>query len=123
MNPDKFSIRKRIQSFKYAFNGLWFVLRHEHNFRIHLLAAVVAVLAGFYFDVTTMEWLAIVIIIALVLSLEIINSAIEKLADVVSPEKNEQIKVIKDMTAAAVLLVAMASLVVAALIFIPKMGL
>jgi len=123
MNPDKFSIRKRIQSFKYAFNGLWFVLRHEHNFRIHLLTAVVAVLAGFYFDVTTMEWLAIVIIIALVLSLEIINSAIEKLADVVSPEKNEQIKVIKDMTAAAVLLVAMASLVVAALIFIPKMGL
>jgi len=123
MNPDKFSIRKRIQSFRYAFSGLWFVLKHEHNFRIHLLAAVVAVLAGFYFDISVYEWLAIVLIIALVLTLEIVNSAIEKLADVVSPEKNEQIKVIKDMSAAAVLLAAMVSLVVAALIFIPKMGL
>ena len=123
MNPDKFSLRKRIQSFRYAFSGLWFVLKHEHNFRIHLLAAVVAVLAGFYFDISTYEWLAIILVITLVLSLEMVNSAIEKLADVVSPEKNEQIKVIKDMTAAAVLLAAMASLVVAALIFIPKMGL
>ena len=123
MNSDKFSLRKRIQSFRYAFSGLWFVLKHEHNFRIHLLAAVVAVLAGFYFDISTYEWLAIILVITLVLSLEMVNSAIEKLADVVSPEKNEQIKVIKDMTAAAVLLAAMASLVVAALIFIPKMGL
>ena len=123
MNPVKFSFHKRIQSFRFAFSGLWFVLKYEHNFRIHLLAAVVAVLAGFYFDISGNEWLAIILIIALVLTLEMVNSAIEKLADVVSPEKNEKIKVVKDISAAVVLLAAMAALVVAALIFIPKMGL
>ena len=120
MNPDKFSLRKRIQSFRYAFSGLWFVLKHEHNFRIHLLAAVVAIAAAIWFKISAFEWIAITFAIVLVLVLEIINSAIEKLADLISPGKNDTIKIVKDITAAAVLLAAIASLVIAAIIFIPK---
>jgi len=118
----KFSVRKRITSFIYAFNGLRIVALVEHNFRIHMLAAALVVLAGFCFSISHNEWIAIILIIVLVLSLEIMNSAIERLADVVSPERNEKIKEIKDMSAGAVLLAAIASLVIAGIIFLPKMG-
>ena len=121
MNPNKFSFRKRIKSFHYAFSGLKTVLINEHNFRIHLLAAIFAVAAGIFFNISPMEWISITIIIVLVLSLEIINSAIEKLADFVSPAKNIKIKAVKDMAAAAVLVAALASLIIAAIIFIPKL--
>ncbi len=119
--PEKFSFSKRIRSFKYAFNGLWVVVLREHNFRIHLLAAAVAVAAGFYFNISGEEWLAIILVIAMVWTLEIVNAAVENLCDVVSPQKDKRIKIVKDMAAAAVLLAAIASLMVAAIIFIPKM--
>jgi diacylglycerol kinase len=123
MNSKIFSFRKRIKSFYYAFSGLKTVLINEHNFRIHLLAAIFAIIAGTLFNISSMEWISITLIIALVLSLEIINSAIEKLADFVSPEKNIKIKAVKDMAAAAVLVAAIASLIIAAIIFIPKLSL
>ncbi len=124
MEPtEKFSLNKRIRSFKYAFNGLWEVVLREHNFRIHLLAAGVAVYAGFYFNISGDEWIAIILVIAMVWSFEIVNAAIEKLCDVVLPREDKRIKLIKDMAAAAVLLAAIASLVVAAIIFIPKVRL
>ena len=116
----RFSISKRIKSFSYAFNGIKHVMANEHNFRIHLLAAVVAIVAGVWFKISASEWIAITFAIVLVLVLEIINSAIEKLADLISPGKNDTIKIVKDITAAAVLLAAIASLVIAAIIFIPK---
>ncbi len=123
MKPtENFSIRKRIKSFYYAFHGLKIVIVKEHNFRIHLLAAVVAVAAGLFFNISSPEWIAIVLIITLVLTLEIVNSSLEKLADFVSPEKNNAIKTIKDMAATAVLLSAIAALIIAAIIFIPKMN-
>ncbi len=123
MKPtENFSIRKRIKSFYYAFHGLKIVIVKEHNFRIHLLAAVVAVAAGLFFNISSPEWMAIVLIITLVLTLEIVNSSLEKLADFVSPEKNNAIKTIKDMAATAVLLSAIAALIIAAIIFIPKMN-
>ena len=123
MKPtESFSIRKRIKSFYYAFNGLKIIILKEHNFRIHLLAAVIVIAAGIFFNISAMEWMTIVLIITLVLTLEIVNSTIEKLADFVSPEKNNTIKTVKDMAAAAVLLAAIAALIIAAIIFIPKVG-
>ncbi len=121
-SQERFSIRKRIKSFSYAFNGLKHVMVNEHNFRIHLMAAVVAIVTGVWFKISASEWIAITLAIVLVLVLEIINSAIEKLADLISPGKNDTIKIVKDITAAAVLLAAIASLVIAAIIFIPKIG-
>ncbi len=119
-SSQKFILRSRIKSFGYAFNGLKTVAVQEHNFRVHLLAAVVAITAGFYFNIDKYEWIAVIIMVALVLCLEMVNASVEKLSDVVSPQKNKKIKAIKDITAAAVLVAAIASLFVAALIFIPK---
>jgi len=107
-------------SFSYALNGLKVLIKNEHNARIHLAAMIFAIIAGFVLKIDTNEWLVIVIVIGLVFSMEIINSAIEQLADFVSPNYHEMIKKVKDLSAAAVLISALVSVIVAFIIFIPK---
>lgn len=116
----KFSIRKRLASFKFAFSGLVSLLKHEHNSRLHLLAALLVISMGFVFGISRAEWMILVIIIAIVFITEILNSAIESLADFVSPEYSLIIKRVKDYCAAAVLIAAITSVVVGLLIFLPK---
>lgn len=117
---NKFSITKRIASFRYAFNGLKILITEEHNARIHLLAACCVVIAGIVFKISTAEWIVVIFCIGWVIALEIINSAIETLADFISKEKNDTIKKIKDLSAGAVLVAAIASAVVGLIIFLPK---
>lgn len=121
MKSQKFSIKNRIHSFKHAFNGLSILLKEEHNSRIHILAIIGVVLAGFYFSISTYEWLAVIGVSGLVISLEIINSAIENMADFVCAEKHAAIKRIKDLSAASVLVGALTALIVGILIFVPKL--
>ncbi len=116
----KFSIKDRMKSFPYAFNGLWILWKEEHNARIHCVAAICAVVAGVFFHISVYEWLAIVFAIGFVITLEIINSAIENIADFVSPERHEVIKKVKDLAAAGVLFSAMTAFVVGLIIFVPK---
>ena len=118
--PQKFSITKRIKSFKYAFNGLGILIKEEHNARIHLIAIIVVTIAGFYFELVAMEWVTIVLTMGIVLSMEIVNSSIEKLCDFVSPHKHELIKKVKDLAAAAVLISAASALIIGLIIFVPK---
>lgn len=120
MNSNPFSFSKRFHSFKYAFNGLIILIREEHNARIHLIAAVLAIILGFVLEISLTEWISIIFAIGLVVSLEIINSAIENIADFISPEKNKQIKRIKDLAAAGVLVGAIASVCIGLIIFLPK---
>ena len=87
-----FSLKKRIRSFGYAFRGLRDLFIYEHNAWIHLTAAVCAVALGFKYKISSIEWIALCGVIGFVFAMEIINSAIEKLADVVSPQKNEKIR-------------------------------
>ena len=115
-----FSFRKRLQSFRYAFNGLWILFKYEHNSRIYLACTVAVVVLGFLLHISTAEWLTLLLLIAMVFILEIINSAIEHLADFVSPAYSEKIKTVKDLAAAAVLVAAMAAIITGILIFIPK---
>jgi undecaprenol kinase/diacylglycerol kinase (ATP) len=115
-----FSIRKRIQSFKYAFRGLKTVFEEEHNARIHLLAAVIVIVSGLAFRISVLEWLAITLTVGFVISAEIINSSIENLCDFVSPGKNDLIKKIKDLSAAAVLVSAITSVAIGLIVFLPK---
>jgi undecaprenol kinase/diacylglycerol kinase (ATP) len=122
MKQQNFSIAKRIKSFGFAFNGLKILIKEEHNSRIHLLAAVVAVIAGFYFKIAAMEWMAVVFAIGLVIILEIINSALENISDFISPGQHGQIKKIKDLAAAAVLIGAITSLVIGLIVFVPKIA-
>ena len=116
----KFSIKNRLKSFKYAFNGLKILLKEEHNARIHLLATVLVVFSGFILKIHFLEWIAVIFAIGMVFALEIINSAIENLADFVSPEKHEMIAKIKDLAASAVLVGAISAFLVGTIIFIPK---
>lgn len=117
----KFSIGARIKSFRYAFEGLGFFLKNDHNGRIHAFAAVLAIVLSWCFSISALEWIAVLSTIAAVLVAEIINAAIEKLADVVSPDYHPKIKIVKDLAAAAVLIAAFLALAVAIIIFIPKL--
>ena len=113
-------ITKRLRSFVFAQQGQKYLIKNEPNAIIHIIIGLIAIIAGFAFDISTSEWLVIIISIGLVIGFEIINTSIEKLADHVSPKWNEDIKVIKDLGAAAVLITALAAFVVGLIIFIPK---
>lgn len=119
MKNEKFSIRKRIKSFGYAFAGIKVMLREEHNARIHIVAAVVAVALGLLFGITPGEWTAVVIVIAMVFAAEAVNSAIERTADFVKAERDDRKRDIKDLAAGAVLLCAIGAAVVGIIIFLP----
>ena len=121
MGKKRFSLKARIKSFGYAINGIRHLISTEHNAWIHCFAAVCAVTAGWLAGLSAAEWIAVTFAIGLVLAAEAVNSAIESLADVVSPEYNEGIKRAKDLAAGAVLLLAVAAAVTGLIIFIPKL--
>ena len=124
MKNGKFSLRERLKSFKYAFNGLQLLIREEPNAKIHFFITICVLIAGFVFRISAGEWIAVILCIGLVFTLESFNSAIENLADFVSPEKQETIKKVKDLAAGAVLVGAIASAIVGLVVFLPKiMGL
>lgn len=112
---------ERIRSFKYAFSGLKTLLVEEHNARIHLAAAIVVIVAACLLQISRLEWMAILFCIALVFCAEAFNSAIENLADFVAPQKHLQIKKIKDLSAAAVLIAALVASIIGLLVFVPKL--
>ena len=120
MNSKRFSLKSRFGSFKFAFHGLWRLIKNEHNSRIHLLAAIVAIALGFFLKINPLEWSMLVIVIAIVFITELLNTSLETLADFIDPEWDEMIMKAKDYAAAAVLISAVISVVVGGLIFIPK---
>lgn len=120
MKQQKFSVKKRIHSFKYAFNGLRILFKYEHNARIHLFATICVLAAGILLKISTFEWFAVIFAIGIVIAFEAINSAIESLADFVSPQQHHLIQKIKDLAAAAVLVSAISAAIVGFLIFIPR---
>ena len=113
-------IRKAIRSFRYAGMGIYSLFRYENNARIHLIAFILVVIAGIFFQISSVEWCIISILIGLVWSAEAINTSIEKLADVVSPSYHPGIKDVKDLAAAGVLILALVAVIVGCIIFIPK---
>ena len=119
-NPNSFSIRARIKSFRYAFEGLISFFAAEHNAIIHLLITISAVAAAAFFGVSKLEWIAITLVTGLVWVTEVFNTAIEKLCDFVSHDFHPGIKFIKDLSAAAVLVAAAVALLTGAIIFLPK---
>jgi len=121
MKPDQFSILQRIRSFKYAFSGLKTLMIEEHNARIHLIAAITVILIACLLQINQLEWIVLIFCIALVFCAEAFNSAIENFADFVAPQKHPHIKKIKDLSAAAVLITALASSIIGLIIFIPRL--
>lgn len=113
-------MKKLLNSFKYAFKGFGYATKTQLNFRIHLCATAVALLLGWYLHVSSAEWLWIALTVALVLTAELLNTAIEILTDLVSPDWNEKAGRIKDVAAAAVTITAVFALAVGCIIFLPK---
>jgi len=111
---------KLFRSFGYAWQGIHYCYKTQLNFRIHLLVLLGVVVAGFVLQISTVEWLFIIVCSMLVLSLELLNTAIEYLCDTVTTEIHPIIKIVKDASAAAVLLAAAGSVVTGFIIFLPK---
>lgn len=115
-------VKSRVNSFKYAFEGLLTLFKSEPNALIHLLAVLVVVFLGIFFEIDKQDWIIVLLLFALVFISELFNSAIEYLSDIISTEYHPLIKKIKDMAAAAVLISALISLGIGLLIFIPKIN-
>jgi diacylglycerol kinase (ATP) len=113
-------LKKRLNSFRYAFAGIADLFSSHPNAKIHLLAALAAVAAGCYFQLNTTEWCLVAISIAAVLAAEGFNSALEYLTDLVSPNHHPLAGKAKDMAAGAVLLTAIGAATVGILVFLPK---
>jgi diacylglycerol kinase len=117
---NRFSWKARFKSFGYAFKGLSVFFKYEHNTWIHLSATVLVVFLAIVLKVSSTEAIALSLSVGFVWVAELFNTAIEHTMDLISNEKDPQIKVIKDISAAAVLLSALAALITGCIIFTPK---
>lgn len=121
MKPSKISFfASLVQSFGFAFDGFRILLK-ERNFVIHLIAAFAAIIIGLYLQIDALEWCVIVICIGLVLCAEGFNTAIELLCDRITKDNDPAIGRIKDISASAVLMLALVSVIIAGFIFLPKL--
>ena len=110
-----------ITSFKYAFQGVFSAIKTERNLKIHISIMILVIIAGIFFKISKMEWIICIILFGLVISLELVNSAIETTVDIAMPEINEKAKNAKDMAAGAVLVSAIAAAIIGLIIFVPKL--
>lgn len=108
-------------SFKHAFDGLVFAIKTQPNFRFHLLATIVVALLGVYFSISYIEWLVIIFTINTVLVAELVNTSIEAMVDLITLERRTDAKIAKDVAAAMVFVSASLSVVIALIIFTPKL--
>lgn len=113
-------MKKRIRSFGYAFKGIKAVFGKEPNMNIHLIMTVLVVACGFVFSISYTEWMLCIVCFGFVISLEMVNSAIENIVNLISPEKQKLAGKIKDIAAGAVLVGAICTAIVGLMIFVPK---
>lgn len=118
---EKFSFASRARSFVHAFNGLRHALTQEHNFRVHLVATAVVIGAGIFLDIRTRDWVVLFLAIGLVLISELFNTAIEMIADFISPGFHPTIGKIKDIAAGAVLVATIIAVMVGIFVFLPRL--
>ncbi|MCB9033378.1 MAG: diacylglycerol kinase family protein [Chitinophagales bacterium] len=119
-DEQQFSILKQFKSFKYAFDGFKSIIKTEHNFRIQVVSAIVVIIFSIIFRISGFEWCLVFFCIALVMITEILNTAIEKTCDKISVTYDADIKYIKDIAALAVVLATFTALIIALVIFVPK---
>lgn len=113
-------MKKLIYSFKYALEGIITGLKKEQNMKIHFIIMILVIIAGIILKISKIEWIICIILFGIVISAEMFNTAIEQTVDIAMPEKNEKAKIAKDVSAGAVLIVAISSAIIGLIIFIPK---
>ncbi len=112
-------LKSRAQSFRYAFAGWWFVIRTQRNAWIHAIATLIVILLSFWLHLKLIEWAVIFIAIALVWTAEFLNTAMEALVDLASPNHHQLARICKDVGAAAVLIAALSSVLIGLFILGP----
>lgn len=109
-----------VANFLNALRGIVYCIKTEKHMRVHMFFAVLAVGLSWYLQISTIEWLLIILVITLVITLEIINSAIERTVDLYTLEEHPLARVAKDAAAGAVLIAALSALIIGAVVFLPK---
>jgi len=120
MKQDNSFFTGRLKSVVYAFKGAYKLITTEHSVMIQFSLAVLVTLAGFYFRISQVEWLVQTLAIGLVLSIEGLNTAVEKIADFSHPDYHQKIGFIKDIAAGAVFFAALAAIAVGLIIYLPR---
>jgi diacylglycerol kinase (ATP) len=117
---DNSFIKGRLKSIGFAVKGAIKLITTEHSVMVQSSLAVLMIIAGFYFHISREEWIMQILAFGLVLSIESLNTAVEKMADFIHPEFHSKIGFIKDIAAGAVMFAAMAAIAVGLLIYVPK---
>ena len=120
MEKIKDKTKRLINSFKYAFEGIFTSLKKERNMKIHIIMAILVVILGIFLKITKIEWIICIFAIAIVIAAELFNTAIETIVDMITKEKNEKAKIAKDVSAGAVLINAIGAAIIGIIIFMPK---
>ena len=115
----QYDFKKQLRSFSYAWQGILSCVGKEQKLSFHLIATVIVIIAGFVLGITRTEWTVIILCIGIVIAAELFNTAIEKLVDLVSPERHPIAGQVKDIAAGAVLVCAVAAAIIGLIIFIP----
>lgn len=118
--PKESFLKNRIKSVGFAVRGALLLMRTEASIKIQVFLAIVVTIAGFYYEISTNEWIFQVLAISLVFGIEGVNTAIEKLCDFIHPDFDQRIGFIKDVSAGAVMLVSIGSVIVGLIIYLPK---
>lgn len=116
---DSFLIHQ-VKSFGYAFEGIFYSFKKGTHFKIHTIAAAIAIILGLVYSVSAFEWLVLILLISAVMSAEAINTAIEEACDVLHPEHHPGARLAKHCAAGGVLVFSIGALVIGLIIFVPK---
>ena len=119
-NVNKFSLNKKYQSFTYALFGLKTFAREEHNFWSYIFGILFSIVLGVFFNIDRYEWIVQFLIISFIFSSELMNTAVENVVDLASPQHHTMAKKVKDLASASVLLSALGSFIIFLIIYIPK---
>lgn len=114
-------IINRIKSVGYAFKGAILLLKTEASIQVQFSIGILVTIAGFYFNISNTEWILQVFAIGIIISIEGLNTAVEKIADFVHPEHHKKIGIIKDVSAGAVFISAITAIIIGCIIYIPKL--
>lgn len=113
-------LKNFIKSFKYAIDGICLSIKVERNVKIHIIIMFLVIIAGFIFKINKYEWIACIVCFAIVIGGELFNTAIERIVNVIIPYKDDKAKNIKDISAGAVLVLAIGAFIIGLIIFVPK---
>jgi diacylglycerol kinase (ATP) len=120
MSKKESFLSNRLKSVGYAFKGALLLLKTEASIKIQFFIALLLTAAGFYFNISTYEWLAQILSIGLVMSVEGVNTAIEEIANFIHPERHIKIGLIKDIGAGAVFIASVCATIIGLIIYLPK---